>query len=290
MMTPQAAGSGIDAMLRATAAAWSERSGQPVIVENRPGVNTIVNTDACRKTTPDGHTLCMITSSGYLNPFLYSKLPFDLQKDLVPVTNLVIVPEMMAVHSSIPASTWQELLTWSKANPGKLNYSGFGPGSTPQMVFEWMKKHAGLDVTHIPYKNVVEGMNGFLGGESHLVAVGVSNLFPHVRSGKARGLFTAMDRRHPLVPNVPTVTEAGAPDWKYRTWFGLAAPAGTPRELIERAAAEMGAIFSVPAFRDKILAVGYEPATSNPESFARFLTDALANAAEVVKASGAKLD
>jgi tripartite-type tricarboxylate transporter receptor subunit TctC len=289
-ITPQAPGSTVEATLRMTAQAWSEKHGQPAIVENRPGANTIIATDSCRKAPPDGYTLCMITSSGYLNPFLYSKLPFDLQKDLVPVTNLVIVQEAVAVHPSVPVSNWQELVAWSKANPGKLHYAGFGPGSTPQMTFEWLKRYGGLDATHLPYKTVVDAFKGFLGGEAQLVSVGVTTLAPHIRSGKAKGIVLGADRRHPIAPNVPTVAEAGAPDWNYKTWFGLAAPTGTPREVIEKASADINAIFAVPAFREKVIAIGFDPATSTPDEFGRFLVEALANAARVVKVSGAKLD
>jgi tripartite-type tricarboxylate transporter receptor subunit TctC len=290
MITPQAPGSSVEAMLRLAAQAWAERNGQPAIVENRPGANTIVATDSCRKAPPDGYTLCMVTSSGYLNPYLYSKLPFDLQKDLVPITNLVMVQEMVAMHPSVPASSWQEVLAWSKANPGKLNYAGFGPGSTPQMTFEWLKRYAGLDATHVPYKTVVDAFNGFLAGESQLVAVGVSTLHGHVKSGKAKGLFVLGDKRHALAPTVPTASEAGAPDSGWRTWFGMSAPAGTPREVIDKANSEFNAIFAIPAFREKVIGMGFEPATSTPEEFARFLSTALANAAAVVKVSGAKLD
>src|SRR4051812_31495880 len=270
-ITPQAPGSTIESMLRMTAQAWSEKNGQPAIVENRPGANTIVATDSCRKAPADGYTFCMITSSGYLNPFLYSKLPFDLQKDLVPVTNLVHVQEMVALHPSIPASTWQELVAWSKANPGKLNYAGFGPGSTPQMTFEWLKRYGGLDVTHVPYKNVVEGVNGVLGGESQLVSVGVSSLHQHVKSGRLKGIFVAADKRNALVPTVPTVAESGAPDWKYRTWFGLSAPTGVPRDIIDKVSTDIQAFFAVAAFRERVIAMGFDPATSSPDEFARFL-------------------
>src|SRR5205085_2184536 len=158
------------------------------------------------------------------------------------------------------------------------------------MTFEWLKRYGGLEVTHVPYKNVVEGVNGFLAGESHLVSVGVSTLHPHVKSGKIKGIMVAADRRNALVPNVPTVAEAGAPDWNYRTWFGLSAPAGVPRDIIDKASSDINAIFAVPAFRDKVIGMGFDPAPSTPDEFARFLNEALANAARVVKVSGAKLD
>jgi tripartite-type tricarboxylate transporter receptor subunit TctC len=290
LITPQAAGSTVDAMLRAVGAEFSARVGQPFIVENRPGANTIVGLDACRKSPPDGYTLCNLTSSGYLNPFLYSKLPFDLQKDFVPITNLVMVPEMIAVHPSVPVSSWQELVAYSKANPGKLNYSGYGPGSTPEMVFEWLKKETGANFTQVPYKNVVEGMQGFFSGDSHVVLIGLSFLIPQIKAGKAKGLSIYAERRSALVPGVPTLAEAGVPDWKYRTWFGLGAPAGTPRDVIDRVAAEIGAIMSAPAFRERMFTLGFEPDAGTPDQYTRFLSEALVHAAELVKASGAKLD
>jgi tripartite-type tricarboxylate transporter receptor subunit TctC len=290
IISPQAAGSGVDAMLRAVAGSFSERIGQPVIVENRPGANGIVALEACSKSSPDGHTLCNLTSSAYLNPFLYPKLPFDLQKDFAPISNLVMNPEMIAVHSALPVSNWADLVAYTKANPGKLNYSGYGPGSTPEMVFEWLRKYSGLNLTQVPYKNVVDGMRGFSSGESQVVLIGVSLLIPQLKAGNVKGLLVYRDQRLPEAPSVPTLAEAGAPDWHYHTWFGMAAPAGTPASIVDRAAAEFAAVMAVPAFRERIRNLGFEPATSSPEEYARFLAATLANAAVLVKTSGAKVE
>ena len=290
IISPQATGSTIDAILRAVGTAFSERTGQPVIVENRPGANGIIALEACSRATPDGHTLCNLTSSAYLNPFLQAKMPFDLQKDFVPVSNLIMVPEMIAVPASLPVNTWNELVAYSKANPGKLNYSGYGPGSTPEMVFEWLRKNAGLNLTQVPYKNVADGMRGFFTGETQVVLIGTSFLLPQLKAGKVKSLFIYADRRHPEAPAVPTYAEAGAPDWNYRTWFGIGAPAGTPRSVVDRVASEFAAIMAVPAFRERVQTLGFEPATSSPEEYGRLLAATLVNAAVLVKTSGAKID
>ena len=290
IISPQATGSTIDAILRAVGTAFSERTGQPVIVENRPGANGIIALEACSRATPDGHTLCNLTSSAYLNPFLQAKMPFDLQKDFVPVSNLIIVPEMIAVPASLPVNTWTELVAYSKANPGKLNYSGYGPGSTPEMVFEWLRKNAGLNLTQVPYKNVADGMRGFFTGETQVVLIGTSFLLPQLKAGKVKSLFIYADRRHPEAPAVPTYAEAGAPDWNYRTWFGIGAPAGTPRSVVDRVASEFAAIMAVPAFRERVQTLGFEPATSSPEEYGRLLAATLVNAAVLVKTSAAKID
>lgn len=290
IISPQAAGSTIDSILRTFGAAFAERTGQPVIVENRPGANGIIALEACARSQPDGHTLCNLTSSAFLNPFLQPKLPFDLLKDFVPITNLVTVPEMIAVHASLPVNTWPELLAYSKANPGKLNYSGYGPGSTPEMVFEWLRKNAGLDLSQVPYKNVTDGMRGFFSGESQVVLIGTSFLLPQIKAGKIKGLFIYADRRHPEAPAVPTLTEARVPDWNYRTWFGIGAPTGTPRNAIDRVAAEIAATMAVPAFRERLMTLGFEPAAGSPEEFGRLLAATMANAAVLVKTSGAKIE
>ena len=290
IISPQATGSTIDAILRAVGTAFSERTGQPVIVENRPGANGIIALEACGRATPDGHTLCNLTSSAYLNPFLQAKMPFDLQKDFVPVSNLIMVPEMISVPVSLPVNTWNELVAYSKANPGKLNYSGYGPGSTPEMVFEWLRKNAGLNLTQVPYKNVADGMRGFFTGETQVVLIGTSFLLPQLKAGKVKSLFIYADRRHPEAPAVPTYAEAGAPDWNYRTWFGIGAPAGTPRSVVDRVASEFAAIMAVPAFRERVQTLGFEPATSSPEEYGRLLAATLVNAAVLVKTSGAKID
>jgi len=290
IISPQATGSTIDAILRAVGTAFSERTGQPVIVENRPGANGIIALEACSRATPDGHTLCNLTSSAYLNPFLQAKMPFDLQKDFVPVSNLIMVPEMISVPVSLPVNTWTELVAYSKTNPGKLNYSGYGPGSTPEMVFEWLRKNAGLNLTQVPYKNVADGMRGFFTGETQVVLIGTSFLLPQLKAGKVKSLFIYADRRHPEAPTVPTYAEAGAPDWNYRTWFGIGAPAGTPRSVVDRVATEFAAIMAVPAFRERVQTLGFEPATSSPEEYGRLLAATLVNAAVLVKTSGAKMD
>lgn len=290
IISPQATGSTIDAILRAVGTAFSERTGQPVIVENRPGANGIIALEACSRATPDGHTLCNLTSSAYLNPFLQAKMPFDLQKDFVPVSNLIMVPEMISVPAALPVNTWNELVAYSKANPGKLNYSGYGPGSTPEMVFEWLRKNAGLNLTQVPYKNVADGMRGFFTGETQVVLIGTSFLLPQLKAGKVKSLFIYADRRHPEAPAVPTYAEAGAPDWNYRTWFGIGAPAGTPRSVVDRVASEFAAIMAVPAFRERVQTLGFEPATSSPEEYGRLLAATLVNAAVLVKTSGAKLE
>ncbi len=290
IISPQATGSTIDAILRAVGTAFSERTGQPVIVENRPGANGIIALEACSRATPDGHTLCNLTSSTYLNPFLQAKMPFDLQKDFVPVSNLIMVPEMISVPAALPVNTWNELVAYSKANPGKLNYSGYGPGSTPEMVFEWLRKNAGLNLTQVPYKNVADGMRGFFTGETQVVLIGTSFLLPQLKAGKVKSLFIYADRRHPEAPAVPTYAEAGAPDWNYRTWFGIGAPAGTPRSVVDRVASEFAAIMAVPAFRERVQTLGFEPATSSPEEYGRLLAATLVNAAVLVKTSAAKID
>ncbi len=290
IISPQATGSTIDAILRAVGTAFSERTGQPVIVENRPGANGIIALEACSRATPDGHTLCNLTSSAYLNPFLQAKMPFDLQKDFVPVSNLIMVPEMISVPAALPVNTWNELVAYSKANPGKLNYSGYGPGSTPEMVFEWLRKNAGLNLTQVPYKNVADGMRGFFTGETQVVLIGTSFLLPQLKAGKVKSLFIYADRRHPEAPAVPTYAEAGAPDWNYRTWFGIGAPAGTPRSVVDRVASEFAAIMAVPAFRERVQTLGFEPATSSPEEYGRLLAATLVNAAVLVKTSAAKID
>ena len=292
MLVPYPPGGPTDLLARSLGAAFAERGGQPMVIENRPGANTNIATEICAKSPADGYTICLISSTVSLNPFLYSKMPYDAEKDLEPVTNLVFAPEVLISGTTIPVNSFQDLVAYSKANPGRLNYGSFGLGGTPHLIAEWLKKTTGADWTHVPYKGAALALQAMASGEIHLMylAIGSPGVVPQIKAGKLKGLLVQGSKRHPLLPEVPAFTEAGLPEYVMRTWFGLAAPAGTPRDVVRKLSAESSAIVRSPAFRERLATFGFEPAGNTPEEFARFLAEDRVRGANLVKLSGARLE
>lgn len=281
-----------DVLARSLAAAFFERNAQPLVVENRAGANTNISTDACAKSPADGYTICMIATPVSLNPYLYAKMPFDPEKDLDPVTNLVFAPEVLVVSATIPVNSVRELVNYSRSNPGKLNYASFGLGGTPHLVMEWLKKQTGADLTHVPFKGAAMAVPALVTGEVHAIylAVGSPGVLAQVKSGKIRAVLVSGSRRNPLLPDAPTFAEAGLPELASRVWFGLAAPAGTPRPVVNKLSAEVAAIIQLPGFRERLATLGFEPVGNTAEEFARFLAEDRVRGANLVKISGARLD
>lgn len=289
-----AAGGPTDLMARALGQAFAERNTQNFVVENRPGANSIIAAEACAKAPPDGYTICILPKSAIsLNPSLYRKLPYDAERSFEPITNLVVGQQVLVLHPSIPANSFKELVAYSKQYPNKVNYASSGIGSNVHVTMERMKLETGASFTHIPYKAASEPPQAFERGDVHLMylIIGIPGVMEQIKSGQAKPLFTSGDTRSPILPNVPTFAEVGFAGFDARNWFGMFAPAGTPREIIARLSAELVAILRTPAFRDKILApVGFEAIGGTPEEFARFVAEDRKRGAELVAISGARLD
>ena len=291
-LIPLPAGGAVDMVARTTGTAVTERTRMQFVYENRPGANTILSTDACAKAPPDGHTVCLITSSISLNPFLYSKLPFDPVKDIEPITTLVFNYEALLLNPSVPAGNVRELVAYAKANPGKINFGSVGTGSPTHLVPEWVSQQTGASFTHIPYKGIGEVVRAFMAGDIHMMfsSLGNPGFIANIKSGKMKALFVQTSRRVPLIPDVPTMAEAGVPDHGYRSWWGLAAPAHTPQDIIQKLYADFSEALRASAVRERFAALNVEPVGNNPEQFARFMAEDRAGAERLVKASGARLD
>jgi len=293
LIVPLPAGSGIDALARALAKEFTDKTGQALLVENKPGANTVIATDTCAKSPPDGYTICVITSSISLNPHLYKNLPFDAERDLRPVTQLIFAPEVVLMNPKLPAKDFKELVAYSKAHPGKLNYASFGVGGTPHLAFEWLKHEGGLDITHVPYAGSPPALLALQAGQIDLVFVSVGNpgILSMVESGKVKALLVPGEARNPSLPNVPSFKEVGLPRFAVRTWHGVAAPAATPAPIVAMLSDTFRAIMASPDFQERVLKpMAVEAVASTPEDFAKYLAQDRQNGAALVKLSGAKLD
>ena len=291
LITPYPAGSGTDNFLRALGVEFTKSWGQPVVVDNRPGASTIIAAEACAKAPADGYTLCML-DRGTLSfvPHLYRKLPFDPARDFEPISYLNNLVSALAVSPGVPANSVKELVELARTKPGTLNYSSLGDGTPPHLVIEWIKKKFGVNLVHIPFKSPPMMIQTLVSGEVPVTYFGLINLLGPIRGGKAKALAVSGDTRSPLLPDVPTLAEAGLQGLDGRVWFGLFAPAGTSKDIVDKVYREVARIFALPEFREqRLISQGWEPVASTPEELARFMKADRDVAAELVRISGAKL-
>lgn len=269
----------------------TEAWGQPVVVETRPGAGGTIAADAVAKATADGYTLLMGSSAELtVGPNLYSKLSYDPLKHFAPVILVAVVPNLLVVHPSVPATTVKELVAVAKSKPGQLNFASSGNGTTGHLAGEMLKALAGIDMVHIAYKGSPPALTDTLAGQTSLMFGPIVTALPHARAGKLRALAVSSPRRSSAAPEVPTMGEAGFPDFEASIYFGISAPAGTPREIVARLNAEIGKALQVPEVRQTLLKQGAEPLGGTPEAYAAHIKTEIAKWARVVKISGARID
>ena len=287
-VVPYVPGGVLDGLLRPLAQQLSDAVSQPVIVENRPGGNTAVGTGLCAKGSPDGYTICASGNGVLYNPLLYRNMPYDPEKDLAPVTNMVLLDGAIVAHASLPASNLKELIAYAKANPGKLNFGSFGEGSTAHLYLEWIKKRSGVDVTHVAYKGAAPVITALLANEVQLIFMNTGAVLQHIKAGKLKAIAMPAPKRSRFLPDVPTLAEQGY-DFRPTSWFGLFAAAGTPRAIVARLQGEVRNILYNGNFREQILTRQfYEPVGNSPEEFAEFLKSERQLAAQLIQISGLK--
>jgi tripartite-type tricarboxylate transporter receptor subunit TctC len=278
-----------DTLARLLGERLQQRLAQPFLVENRPGANAIIATEAVAKSAPDGHTL-LVGASGAMtfNPGLYPKLPYDPIRDFAPITMIGSFPLVLAVHPSVPATSVRELVALAKAQPGKLNYAA---GSTPfQLAAELLKLQASVDIGHIPYKGSAAAVAAVMSGEVTMLFVDSPPIVQQIRAGKLRGLAVTAAARQPTLPDLPTMAEAGLADFVVTLWTSLFAPAGTPAAIVARLRDEVAASLREPEVRDRMLALGIEPVGNTPEELARVLKDDLDRWTRVIRAANVKAE
>ena len=292
IIVPYPAGGGIDVLSRLVGARLAQRFNQPVVIENKPGAGTIVAAESVARAAPDGHTLMVTTDATIsINPHLYAKLPYDPVKDFAPITQLVFLNQLLVANAALPVSNLKELIAYARAQPGKLNYASYGIGSQPHLAMEIFKNQSGTDIVHVPYKGIPQAVPAAIAGEVQLTFSGAASAQAHIKAGRLKALAIGGAARLPLMPEVPTFAEQGFADVPANAWFGLFAPAGTPREVIATLHAEVTRVLRDPDFLQKeIAAKGYELVASTPEEFAAFLAADTRRNAQAVKISGARAE
>ena len=292
IVVPYPAGGGIDLIARAIGNQLTQRWGQPVIAENRPGSGTIVAAEGVARSAPDGYTLMLTTDATLtINPHLYARLPYDPVKDFAPVTQLVLLNQLLLANAGVPANTLRELIAYARANPGKLNYASYGAGSQPHLAMEMLKSQAGIDIVHVPYKGIPQAVPAAIAGEVQLTFSGAASSIAHIKGGRLKALAIGGRTRLSLLPDVPTFAESGYPEIPSNAWFGLFAPTGTPRDIVMKLHGEITRMLKETEFNQKeVVAKGYELVASTPEEFTAFLAADSARNERAVKISGAKVE
>ena len=281
----------VDIASRAIASELSKILGQTVTVDNRPGAGGNIGGVEAVRSAPDGHTLFMTTSGiNAINPLLYAKMPFDPIKELAPVAALVSLSNVLVVHPSVKANSVADVITLAKAEPGKMTYASSGSGTSIHMSAEMFKQLAKIDIVHIPYKGSAPAVTDLLGGQVMMMFDNIPSALPHIKAGKLRALAVTGAKRDPLLPDVPTVAEAGVPGYESGVWFGLAVPAATPKEEIARINDAVVKGTKSPEFVKRMTELGYSIIGSTPQEMAEMNKVEAARWGPIVKASGAKAE
>lgn len=280
-----------DNVARALGQQLSERWHQPVVIDNRPGGNTLIGTQAAAKAAPDGYTLLLTADATLvMNPSLYPKLPYDPVKDFEPVSVLFSTPQILAVHKSVAATSVKELIALAKAKPGSLTYASTGNGSTTQLNTELLKSVAGIDVVHVPYKGGAPALNDLVGGQISMMIIAEGLALPYVKAGTLRALAVGTPKRSALLPSVPTFAEAGLPGYEAAPWFGLLAPAKTPRDIVAKVHADVTSALNDQAVRKRLAEWAIEPIGSTPQEFSKLIQTDTGKWARVIRQTGVQLE
>jgi len=290
IVVPFGTGGPADIYARFIGARIGEAMGQAVVVENRPGGGAVIGSDAVAKSAPDGYTLLMMSNTHTVNETLIPKKPYTLMKDLAPITGVNYSDLLMVVHPSVQPNNVKELVVQAKAHPGKLNYASSGPGTPYHMAGELFKAMAGVDIVHVPYKGSDGARVGILGGQVHMMIDAITTMAPHVRAGKLKAMGTTGRTRSSVLPDVPTLSEAGVPGYETGIWLGLMAPAGTPRPVLERLNAEVVKVLNAPDVKAAWGKQGAQPIPMSIDQFDKFLREDITKWSGVVKATGMKVD
>jgi tripartite-type tricarboxylate transporter receptor subunit TctC len=289
MIVPFPPAGATDVVGRIVAQKLTERLGQSVVVENRPGAGGTIGSDLVAKSAPDGYTILMATSSTHSIGPVLQKLPYDPIRDFAAITHVANVPNVLVVSPKLPVANVKELIAYAKANPGKLNFASSGVGTIVHLNAELFKMLTGVDMVHVPYKGTALSIPDVANGNIAMLFDSLASVMPHVKAGNVRPLAVNAPQRSPLLPEVPTLAEAGLPEFDRYTWFGMFAPAGTPPEVVRRLQTEVAAALKAPDLRERFDAVGAEPVGSTPEQFVERIRSDSVKWSEVIKAGNVKV-
>ncbi|UGV27013.1 tripartite tricarboxylate transporter substrate binding protein [Rhodopseudomonas boonkerdii] len=289
MVVPYTPGGYTDLMARLVSEKMSTSLGQTIVIENKPGANAVIGTDTVAKAAPDGYTFGTVIAAHSVNPSLNPKLPYDTMKDLTYVSLTSVAPLILIATPSLPAKDMKEFIALAKSKPGQLNFASSGIGSAAHLTMEMLKSREGLNLQHIPYKGTAGALQDTVGGQINVMFDVIGPLMSQVKSGNARALAVAAKQRIPAAGDVPTMTEAGVPDFVSGTWSGIIAPAGTPKEIVDRVAAEAKKALADPDLRKKLDDQGIVPMGTSPDEFKTFVTDEIARWKKVIADADIKM-
>lgn len=283
-------GAGVDIMTRLVVPRLAEALGQQFIVDNRPGAAGNIAAEVAAKTPPDGYSLLSASAPIVMSQTLYRMLSFNVERDFEPVGLMASAPFILVVHPSLPAKSVKDFVALAKSRPGQLAFASTGSGSTPHLSMEMLKAQAGINLVHVPYKGTPQAVLDLLSGQVQAMFANTLSVLPQVKAGRLRALAISSAKRSAAVPELPTVAESGMPGYESGTWFGLFAPAGTPREIVIRLNGELVRIMATADMKAKLLDQGADPVTGTPEQFRAFVKNELAKWSKVVKTVGIKLE
>jgi len=285
-----AAGGPSDLAARTIGQKLTQKWGQPVIVDIRPGAGGTIASDVVAKAAPDGYTLLLPAFSHAVNPSLLAKLPYDTLRDLTPIVLFASTPNMLVVHPSIPVTTVKELIAFAKARPNQLTYGSAGNGTASHLAGELLNTMGGVHITHVPYKGIAPAHSDTMGGQISMMFDSIVTGLPAAKAGRLRALGVTTLKRWPAAPDVPTMSEAGLTGYEVNSWYGLIGPAGLPKEIVERLNTEVIRSMAEPDARERLYSIGAEPMRNTPEEFAAYIRSEMAKWAKVVKAAGIRAE
>lgn len=288
LVVPFSAGSATDILARIVGTKMGESGHWQVVVDNRPGAGGTLGATTVAKSAPDGYTLILVSVGHAINATLYPKLGYDTLKDFAPVSLVASVPNVLVVNAASPYKSVRDVVAAAKAKPGSMNFNSAGSGSSTHLSGEMFKMQAGIDIMHIPYKGTGEALTDVMAGRGDMMFAPTVSAMPFVKQGKLRALAVTTPKRAGALPDIPTIAESGLSGYAFDSWFGVLAPAGTPKEIVNALNAEIGKALASPDVRERLAAQGAEPRTSTPQEFASYIQAEITKLAPVVKQSGVR--